>query len=173
VQTGPTFIKFVKEGGSANTTSHRTTGILATAKDWDLRVDLKRQLRFPPEVAITRLRPDVVLMSRTTKQLVILELTVSWEERMEEAYERKRAKYQPLLDECQQRGWKTWNFPVEVGSRGFAGQSLWRAFSRLGVTGATRRKAITDICRQGEAASQWLWQKREQRWAAKPVPGQD
>jgi len=98
---------------------------------------------------------------------------VPWEERMEEAHERKRAKYQALMDECRQQGWKTWNLPVEVGSRGFAGQSLWRAFSILGITGMARRKAITDICRQAEAASKWLWQKREQRWTANPVLGQD
>ena len=27
-----------------------------------------------------------------------------------------------------------------------------------------RETAIADVCRQAEAASQWVWQKREQRW---------
>ena len=139
----------------------------------DLLVDLKKQLKFPAEIANTKLRPDILLLSRMKKQIVLLELKVPWEERMEEAHERKKAKYQALMDECRQQGWKTWNLPVEVGSRGFAGQSLWRAFSILGITGMARRKAITDICQQAEAASQWLWQKREQRWTANPVLGQD
>jgi len=77
-----------------------------------------------------------------SKQLVLLELTVPWEERMEEAHERNTAKYQALMDECRQQRWKTWNLPVEVCSRGFAGQSLWRAFSILGITEMARRRAI-------------------------------
>ncbi|KAH3724190.1 hypothetical protein DPMN_050002 [Dreissena polymorpha] len=33
-----------------------------------------------------------------------LELTVPWEERMEEEHERKKVNYQPLLDACQRQG---------------------------------------------------------------------
>ena len=105
-QTGSTFIRFVKAGGSANPSTQKPMGILATRRDWNLQVDLRRQLRFPPEIAIKRLRPDILLLSKTTKQLVLLELTVPREERMEEAHERKRVKYQPLIGEGQQRGWK-------------------------------------------------------------------
>jgi len=42
----------------------------------------------------TSLRPDTIMVSETTRQLILLELTVPWEERMEEAQKRKRAKYQ-------------------------------------------------------------------------------
>lgn len=42
---------------------------------------------------MTTLRPDVSLLSETTGQVVLLELTVPWEDRMEEAFEGKRAKY--------------------------------------------------------------------------------
>ena len=51
--------------------------------------------------------------------MTIVELTVPWEERTEEAYERKMAKYQELAEACSNKGWKTWVFPVEVGCRGF------------------------------------------------------
>ena len=71
--------------------------MLATARDWELRVDLGRQLQFPEIVARTTLRPDIVLTSLTTKQVVLLELTVPWEDRIEEAHERKRAKYSDLV----------------------------------------------------------------------------
>ena len=125
MQTKPTLINFVKEGGSV-TSSRRSTGLLTTARDWVLLVDLKKQLKFPAEIANTKLRPDIYLLSRMKKQIVLLELTVSREERMEEAHERKKAKYQALMDECRQQGWNTWNLLMEVGSRGFAGQSLWR-----------------------------------------------
>ena len=47
---------------------------------------------FPSEIAISNLRPDVLLVSRKTKQLVLVEMTVPWEERMEKANERKKTK---------------------------------------------------------------------------------
>lgn len=40
----------------------------------------------------TILRPDMVQMSETARPVVLLELTVPWEDRMEEASTRKRAK---------------------------------------------------------------------------------
>jgi hypothetical protein len=38
-----------------------------------------------------------------------------WEERIEESYERKLEKYQPLVDTSKERGWGYWCFPEEVG----------------------------------------------------------
>ena len=55
-------IRFVKAGESSSWTSPGT-GILATAADYDLRVDLKKQLKFPLEITISTLRLDVVLWS--------------------------------------------------------------------------------------------------------------
>ncbi|TWW62332.1 hypothetical protein D4764_04G0009790 [Takifugu flavidus] len=72
----------------------------------------------------------------------MLELTVPWEERIEEANERKRAKYQELVEECRGRGWRTFYEPIEVGCRGFAGRSLCKVFGRLGVTGTAKKRAI-------------------------------
>ena len=60
-----------------------------------------------------------------------LELTVPWEERMEEEHERKKVNYQPLLDACQRQGWDNWNLPLEVDSRGFAGHSVVKAYRVL------------------------------------------
>lgn len=41
----------------------------------------------------------MVLMSETTWQVVLLELTVPWEDQMEETYERERAKFEELVGE--------------------------------------------------------------------------
>ena len=53
---------------------------------------------------------------------------------------------------------------IEVGCRGFAGQSMWRALRTLGVVGAERKKLITEVCREAEVASQWIWRKRDEVW---------
>ncbi|KAK0135804.1 hypothetical protein N1851_028301 [Merluccius polli] len=55
----------------------------------------------------------IVLVSESTKQAVLLELTVPWEDRLEEAFERKLSKYAGLVSDCHQAGWKQ-------------GVSLWR-----------------------------------------------
>lgn len=92
-------IAFVRAGEKSQ---HRTSPageLLATARDWQLKVDLGRQLKFPDTIAVTTLRPDMVLVSETTKQVVMLELTVPWEDRMEKAFEKKRAKYEELANE--------------------------------------------------------------------------
>jgi len=50
--------------------------------------------------------------------------------------------------------------PIEVGYRGFAGQSLCRAYNTLGITGATRQRAIKLVTEAAEVASSWLWIRR-------------
>ena len=112
----------------------------------------------------TSLRPDMVLLSVTSKQVILLELTVPWEERMEEASERKREKYAELVEECQRRGWRAQCLPIEVGGRGFAGRSLCRAYL-LGITGVRKRRAISAASEAAEKASRWLWIRRDKEWA--------
>jgi hypothetical protein len=92
-----------------------------------------RRAIFPKEIFTTNQRPDIVTWSKISKQVIIIELTVPWEERIEEAHERKRLKYEELIAQCRERKWKNWSMPVEVGCRGFAGQSLWNMAKMLGM----------------------------------------
>lgn len=49
---------------------------------------------------------------------------------------------------------------VEVGCRGFAGQSLHQAFSLLGIRGLRERRAKNkNIIEAAEKALRWLWIK--------------
>ena len=70
---------------------------MSLANDWILQVDLRNRLEFPVEITATRLRPDIILYSQSKKLIIILELTVPWEDRMEEARERKKSKYEELV----------------------------------------------------------------------------
>lgn len=92
-----------------------------------------------------------------------MELTVPWEERMEEARERKREKYVELAQECRRRGWRAQCLPIEVGARGFAGKSLCKAYSLLGITGARKRRAIRTVSEAAERVSRWLWIRRDKQ----------
>ena len=113
-----------------------------------MRANLRKQLKFPEEITHTSLRPDIILWSQGTKQVVLIELTVPWKERMEEAHELKLNKYQALIFASQQNVWKAWNLPVEVGCRGFAGQSLWRALGPLRIEGPARKRLVANITKQ-------------------------
>ena len=164
-QRRPKSINFVKAGEKRTPQSRTTTGLLASAADWQLKVDLGKQLRFPEHIASTRLRPDMVIFSNSTKQVIMMELTVPWEERMDEAQERKRAKYQELTEECRRQGWITRCEPIEVGCRGFAGQSLCRVLTKLGILGLCKKRAIKSTIDAAERATKWLWLKREAQWS--------
>ncbi|KAI8485154.1 hypothetical protein Bbelb_370790 [Branchiostoma belcheri] len=151
---------FVREGEVKPAAGRRDNSILQRAKSWELRVDLGRRMHFP-QVVQTNLRPDAVLSSEDGKKIVMIELTVPWEEGCEEANERKRAKYQDLLQQCRDKGWQAWLFPVEVGCRGFPAQSVWKMLSAVGITGRDKKVAVRKMGEAAERASCWLWCRRE------------
>ncbi|KAL0159871.1 hypothetical protein M9458_043596, partial [Cirrhinus mrigala] len=158
------YIVFVRAGEKPQSHPKVPADLLSTAGDWQLKVDLGRQLKFPDHITSTTLRPDMVLTSESTKQVVLLELTVPWEDRIEEAFERKKAKYLELVEDCRRKGWRARCEPIEVGCRGFPGQSLHRSLRLLGIRGAQERKATRNICEAAEKASRWLWIKRGDVW---------
>ena len=135
-------IAFVRAGEQSTPAGRTCAGILTSAKDWQLLVDLEHQLKFPSHIAVTTRRPGIVLVSESSKQAVQQELTVPCEDRLEEV--------------SQQAGWRARCFPVEGGCRGFAARSLTSAFSSLGIEGERRRRAISSSTDVAERASRWL-----------------
>ena len=65
-------ITFVRAGEKAYH-KPRSSGLLTTAQDWKLQVDLGRQLKFPDHIFVTSLHPDMVLTSEAMKQVVLVE----------------------------------------------------------------------------------------------------
>ena len=99
-------ITFVKEGEKRPTQEPCiTTSYFDSATDWQVKVDLGRQLRIPSNITVTNLRPDIIV-SDNTKQLGIVELTVPGEDRIEVSSEMKKAKYAPVAEEAKQKGWR-------------------------------------------------------------------
>ena len=122
-------ITFVKEGSkSGQFKSKPPRGILVGAKDWELRLDLNSRLYFPPDVIVTDLRPDLIIWSKEAKTIIIGELSVPWEDNIDERNEYKRGKYQDLVSDIQAQGWTVHLFPFELGCQGFATNSLYKFF---------------------------------------------
>ncbi|XP_035658193.1 uncharacterized protein LOC118403564 [Branchiostoma floridae] len=96
-------IQFVREGQkpkAADSNSIHIGGGPLSRGQWEMAVDLDRQLRFPSVICDTQLRPDMVLWSVDQRSVLIIELTIPWEENIEAAYERKKLKYEELANQC-------------------------------------------------------------------------
>ncbi len=61
---------------NARRTDSSAPSILYDVSDWEMQVELKKELVLPEEVATTTLRPEMVLLSRSTKTIIVVELTV-------------------------------------------------------------------------------------------------
>ena len=155
-------IQFLKAGettGKARST-HPLTPLVSAQGSWEVECDLGKALVFPQHIVQTRLRPDMVLWSDTKKTVLIVELTVPWESNMEWAYERKTARYSDLQSDCTEKGWTCKIYPVEVGCRGFVGQSTIRFLSAIGVAPRVRQATVKKLQETAESASAWIWNKR-------------
>ena len=84
-------------------------------------------------------------------------MTVPSEDRIEVSGELKRLKYEQIVQEGRQNGWKVRVWAVEVGCRGFPAMSMSTLMKDLGYKGGERKKAIERIGKVAEEASQSLW----------------
>ena len=129
-------IAFVPAGAQPKLLQRRIMGQIAFC--WKLRtrsvwVDLESALQFPSDVALTGLRPDVVILSRVARIVIMGDLTVVWEDNEKEAHERKKEKYEELVMQCREHGWRAHCYPLEVGCRGLIAQSTMSFLCSLGV----------------------------------------
>ncbi|KAK0145573.1 hypothetical protein N1851_015527 [Merluccius polli] len=154
-------INFVRQGGQPRSTKARCkTGSLITGAGWELKVDLGQQMAVPSHIVSTRLRPDLLLWSDREKAVFLVELTIPWEDRVEEANELKRAKYTEIAEEAAQRGWSVRLRPIEIGARGFVARSAISLLSELGIRGRSLRQVVSSMSLAAERASEWLWVRR-------------
>lgn len=81
VETKPAPKRFVKAGQRvpSKKAPESVPSFLDGARDWKTTVDLVGHDEYPEAIRVSKLRPDLVLFSHSTKQFVLLELTVPWE----------------------------------------------------------------------------------------------
>ena len=99
------FISFLKEGSQSKSYSSKTrSSILSSADDWQVRSDLDGKGGFLEDISVTALGTNIIIWSETGKEVITGELTVPWEDNIDEAHERKLTKYTELAAECRDRG---------------------------------------------------------------------
>ena len=134
--------------------------ILGEADDWECTADLPECNPYPQIIRKTGLRPDIVLHSQKTKQILLIELTVPYESRIEEAHVYKTEKYADLVTGLREDGFQARVFAVEVGARGFIGSSAYDLMKHLSISGKSRTRTLRAMAEAAETSSSWIWSRR-------------
>ena len=125
-------VKFVKSGKCVPKSKPTITGTFHLADDWVTLADLGGSYVFPGHIAITSLRPDIVVYSNSTKRVILIELTCPCEENLENQHDFKNGKYAGLVTMIRQNSWQVNLFAVEVGARGYCSKSVISCLKTLG-----------------------------------------
>ncbi|GFO07108.1 polyprotein [Plakobranchus ocellatus] len=88
--------------------------VISTAK-WEIHPSSTSSTVF------TQKKDSVVIHSASTQQIIMVELTVPCESRMEVAHALREGKYQGLTKELKKDGYEAKVMPVEIGARGSVG----------------------------------------------------
>ena len=139
---------FTTEGGAKSwhgrpvRITNQIQSLLDGCDDWNVSAELPGWDSHPSIIKETRLRPDIVIHSASTHQLIMVELTVPYESRIEEALICKREKYMNLTKELENAGYKAVVIPAEVGAIGFVGSSVYDLLTKLSICGNKRTKTL-------------------------------
>jgi hypothetical protein len=79
----------------------------------------------------SKLKPDIVLINESTKDIIIGELTCPMEALMAYWHETKTKKYHDLANRIAEKGFTVRFFAFEVGCRGLVGKSLRKFLTAL------------------------------------------
>ena len=113
---------------------------------------------FPSAAASTDLRPDLVMWSDSQQVMVLTELTVCFETNFVEASQRKKSKYQDLLEACMASGYTTELVSLEVGSRGFVNlPGFKRLFRFFSMSKKDKLTIIRRVSREALIQSHRIW----------------
>ena len=96
-------------------------------------------------VAVSALRPDILLFSRSAKKVIIIELTCPCEENMRQWHEEKSQKYYPLCCSIRSNGWSVYFYAIEVGARGFCAESVRSCLHSLGFNNRLCSKTLQTL----------------------------
>ena len=113
---------------------------------------------------VTAEKPDIVIINRLIKHLVVIELTCPWEENLEDARQRKSNKYAPLIADIEQKGFSVEYFPLEVGARGIINKVNKETIKDISLyTKINTKNLIKALSREAVIASYYIFLSRNER----------
>ncbi|GFN90152.1 reverse transcriptase [Plakobranchus ocellatus] len=88
------------------------------SNDWKFLANLPEWNKHPKVIQDTGIEPDILFYSSATRQIIMVELTVPYESRMEEINAYKIEKYKDLSKEPGKAGYKSqillWNTTLQL-----------------------------------------------------------
>ena len=93
---------------------------------------------IPVDIYLTNLRPDLVVIDRIRKSVIILELTVPFATNFANAQERKCLKYASVISGLEEAGFKCNFHSLELGSRGIPAQGTCSTLRK--ICGSSRKE---------------------------------
>ena len=155
-------INFVKQGSNVKRITSGTSKVedIRWRGFWEVKADLDSQLVFP--VMMTEKRPDLVVWSSDRKHVIILELTVPWEDNIKDAEYRKEKRYEDLVNACKEKGWETEYYHLAVGCRGYVQNKTRKLLqNRFKIESINLKRMIKELQEAAEKASFFIWIKRD------------
>ena len=157
-------IKFVKQGHSKQGRTKKSFGLLEKARDWILLADIGAcKLLFPSEIFSTSERPDIVLYSKSTTTVILIENTSGCEENMSERHTYKVNHYNDLVNAIEANGWVCHFFAIEVCARGYNSSHVPFCLKSLGFTPKSVKSLLGKMSRASLEASYHIWLARKDK----------
>ena len=91
-----------------------------------------------------------------SKKVIIPEIMIPFEVKIDWEHQRKLEKYKDLWEQCVKNGWSTDIFPLEIGCRGFILNSTSTFLIKLGLSPAKKREYIKKIQNKTVTASEQI-----------------
>ena len=114
---------------------------------------------FPQNIVATDERPDIVVWSDSSIHMV--ELTIPFETGIEDAAQRKLAKYAELVKRCRRNGFAATLTTIEVGSRGFIHvPSFNQLYQMVDASSKAKSELEREVIRRVIEESFRIWCKR-------------
>lgn len=164
-------IAFVASGSNAKKKPKRHWGLIHKASDWTIMCDVGQEnMIFPFEVAYTSQRPDIVVTSKKTKTIILIENTSGCEENAPVAHQRKIDRYEDLCKEIRSNGWACYFFAIEVNARGFCSTTVSSCMKSLGFTPSASRKICKALGETAMKCSFVIWTARDNKlWVPEKI----
>ena len=104
---------------------------------------------IPTSILVTTLRPDAVFINNIDNVCIIFELSIPFECNILNTHRRKSGKYENLVTDIEQKGYKVFYYPVEIGSRGYINNDnlvrLKSLFKKLNCNFKTVKQTLSTI----------------------------
>ena len=129
------------------------------ARDWKMLWDEdKYPAHFPQHIYNTAERPDIVVWSDSSKQVILIELTCGDESNFSDQVERKENRYnRELVPGINSGDWTAKLFTVEIGCRGLWHHTAPALFNYFGLDKRTKKTVLQEAALTSLKCSYAIW----------------